>query len=142
MIRRMAGSDLDAVAQIWLESNLDAHGFVQADYWHGKIDEVRKQIANAEVYVYEDGGGVEGFIGLNAGHIAGLFVRQGSRSRGIGARLLGLAKALRDELSLDVYTQNTRALSFYKREGFRVMSEDCDAETGQTEAHMVWEAGK
>ena len=61
MIRRMAGADLDDIAKIWLESNLEAHEFVPADYWRGKFDEVREQIAHAEVYVYEDGGGVEGF---------------------------------------------------------------------------------
>ena len=141
MIRRMAGADLDDIAKIWLESNLEAHGFVPADYWRGKFDEVREQIAHAEVYVYEDGGGVEGFIGLDGSYVEGLFVRQGSRSKGIGARLLGLAKAMREELALDVYVQNFRAREFYEREGFRVLSEGTDVQTGQAEVRMVWEAG-
>ena len=73
--------------------------------------------------------------------MAGLFVRQGSRSKGIGARLLGLAKAMREELALDVYVQNSRAREFYEREGFRVLSEGTNAQTGQAEVRMVWEAG-
>ena len=35
MIRRMTAADAGAVADIWLEASLDAHGFIPADYWRG-----------------------------------------------------------------------------------------------------------
>ena len=89
MIRRMTAADAGAVADIWLAANLDAHGFIPADYWRGCHSAVREAIAGAEVYVYEGPEGIEGFIGLEGEHIAGLFVRAGSRGRGIGRAMLG-----------------------------------------------------
>ena len=33
MIRKMKPADLDAIMEIWLSSNLDAHSFVGRQYW-------------------------------------------------------------------------------------------------------------
>ena len=109
MIRRMTAADAGAVADIWLAANLDAHGFIPAEYWRGCQSAVREAIAGAEVYVYEGPEGIEGFIGLEGEHIAGLFVRSGSRSRGLGHALLEAARAGRAGLSLSVYEKNAPA---------------------------------
>ena len=138
MVRLMAAADAGAVADIWLAANLDAHGFIPADYWRGCHSAVSEAIAGAEVYVYEGPEGIEGFIGLEGAHIAGLFVRAGSRGRGIGRALLGPAKAGRDELSLPVYEKNAPARRFYEREGFRLAGRGVDGNTGETELAMVW----
>lgn len=138
MIRRMAAADLDAVAGIWLSANLDAHSFIPAGYWEGNYEKVKAAIAEAECYVYEDAGGVEGFVGLSGDRVEGLFVAAPARSRGIGARLLGLAKALRPRLELNVYAQNARAVAFYEREGFTIASKGVDDATGQADCLMVW----
>lgn len=37
MIRRMEPSDIEAVAEIWLAANLDAHSFIPADYWRANF---------------------------------------------------------------------------------------------------------
>ena len=107
MIRRMTAADAGAVADIWLAANLDAHGFIPADYWRGCHSAVSEAIAGAEVYVYEGPEGIEGFIGLEGEHIAGLFVRSGSRSRGLGHALLEAARAGRAG-SASRYTRRTR----------------------------------
>lgn len=138
MIRRMTAADAGAVADIWLAANLDAHGFIPADYWRGCHSAVSEAIAGAEVYVYEGPEGIEGFIGLEGAHIAGLFVRAGSRGRGIGRALLGPAKAGRDELSLSVYEKNAPARRFYEREGFRAAGRGLDGNTGEAELAMIW----
>ena len=44
MIRNMEPSDLDAVLDIWLESNLQAHPFVPAGYWRDNLEMVREQL--------------------------------------------------------------------------------------------------
>ena len=138
MIRRMTAADAGAVADIWLEASLDAHGFIPADYWRGCHSAVREAIAGAEVYVYEGPEGIEGFIGLEGAHIAGLFVRAGSRGRGIGRALLGPAKAGRAGHRHSVYEKNAPARRFYEREGFRHAGRGVDGNTGETELAMIW----
>ena len=138
MVRRMAAEEAGTAADIWLEANLDAHGFIPADYWRGCQSAVREAIAASEAYVYEGPEGIEGFIGLEGEHIAGLFVRSGSRSRGLGHALLEAARAGRAGLSLSVYEKNAPARRFYEREGFRAAGRGLDGNTGETELAMVW----
>ena len=99
---------------------------------------MREAIAGAEVYVYEGPEGIEGFIGLEGEHIAGLFVRSGSRSRGLGHALLETARAGRAGLSLSVYEKNAPARRFYEREGFRFAGRGLDGNTGEAELAMIW----
>ena len=63
-------------------------------------------------------GEILGFLGLEGDYIAGIFVRHGAQSRGVGKKLLDRAKEGRGRLSLRVYEKNTRAAAFYRRGGF------------------------
>lgn len=141
MIRNFILDDLDAVAGIWLSSNLQAHAFIPAEYWRGNLESVKQQLPGAEVYVWEDpaDGEIKGFIGLAGDYIAGIFVREDSRSKGLGLALLDHVKVLKERLSLSVYQENTRALSFYQREGFCICQESVDGDTGAREYFMTWE---
>lgn len=138
MIREMRSADLDAVAAIWLDTNLEAHDFIPARYWQEHFEPVKKMLREAELYVYEDTSGIQGFIGLDGGHIAGLFVRSGARSRGIGRQLLDHVKTSGRPLTLHVYQRNARAVRFYQREGFTVRCESIDESTGEREYLMGW----
>lgn len=138
VIRRMEAADLDAVAEIWLASNLDAHDFIPAEYWRGNFQAVKAQLPEAEVYVCEEDGGLSGFIGLEGEYIAGLFVAKQERSRGVGKQLLDAAKAAHDYLELRVYAENWPAVKFYYREGFTLCSQDVDGSTGADEYLMAW----
>ena len=139
MIRRFRPTDLPRVLAIWLEGNRQAHPFIPDAFWLGQLPAVRAALPAADVYVYTDGAGaVQGFIGLQGGHIAGLFVRRAFRSRGVGRRLLGVAKRRCGRCTLGVYAQNTRALRFYLRQGFFVRAVRVDAATGQREVCMAW----
>lgn len=140
MIRTYEQHDSDAVIQIWLEGNIQAHDFVSPDYWRGNSDMVRNALPHAELCVHEDDrtGEVDGFIGLNGDFIEGLFVRESARSSGIGKQLLEHTKELRCALSLHVYRKNARAIRFYTRERFEVVSEGVDAATGEAELTMAW----
>ena len=139
MVRKMRQADLDAVADIWLTANIEAHSFVPEAYWSGHFEMVKELLAQAELYVWEDAAGIQGFIGLEADYIAGLFIRSGARSCGIGKQLLDRAKAGRDRLTLRVYQKNVRAVRFYRREDFAVREESVDESTGEAEYGMLWE---
>ena len=65
-IRAMRAADLEAVSRIWLEGNLQAHGFVAEAYWRGAFGAVREALAQAAVTVAADArtGVVLGFVGM------------------------------------------------------------------------------
>ena len=140
MVRKMRPAEVDAVADIWLETNIEAHSFVPERYWRDHFEAVKGLLAQAELYVYEDEGEVLGFLGLEDGYIAGIFVRSEARSRGTGRQLLEAAKGLYSRLTLRVYQKNRRAADFYRREGFSVREESVDEGTGEAEYWMEWEA--
>lgn len=140
MIRPMETRDLERVMALWLEGNRAAHPFVAPTYWAGQTAAVREQLPIAEVFVYEEAGAVRGFVGLQGDFLAGLFVEAAAQGRGIGRRLLAHAQATHPTLTLSVYRQNTRALAFYQRAGFRLRSEGIDPDTGAPDCLLSWPA--
>ena len=140
MIRTMRPADTERVMQLWLEGNLDAHSFIPAEYWKANAPLVRRLLLQAEVYVYEEGGAIKGFAGMQGDYLAGIFVDCSARSAGIGKQLLDHIKARCARFSLKVYRQNSSAVRFYQREGLALAGESLDEETGQREYTMTWEA--
>lgn len=140
MIRKFETQDLDAVMQIWLQANLDAHAFIPASFWEAHFEMVRDLLSQAELYVHEneDTRQIDGFIGLTENHIEGIFVAKSARSKGIGRVLLEYAKSRKPRLMLSVYQKNERALAFYQREQFTVQSEGIDEDTNEAELQMLW----
>ena len=140
MIRKFESRDLDAVMQIWLHGNLNAHAFIAASFWTEHFEMVRDLLPQAELYVHEDAGTrqIDGFIGLTENHIEGIFVAKSARSKGIGRALLEYAKSRKPRLTLSVYQKNERALAFYRREQFIVQSEGIDEDTNEADIQMLW----
>ena len=140
MIRKFEARDLDAVMQIWLHGNLDAHAFIAASFWTEHFEMVHDLLPQAELYVHENEntGQIDGFIGLTENHIEGIFVAKSARSKGIGRALLEYAKSRRPRLDLSVYQKNERALAFYRREQFIVQSEGIDEDTNEADIQMLW----
>lgn len=140
MIRKFETRDLDAVTQIWLHGNLDAHAFISASFWTEHFEMVRDLLSQAELYVHEneDTRQIDGFIGLTENHIEGIFVAKAARSKGVGKALLEYAKSRKPSLTLSVYQKNERALAFYQREQFTVQSEGIDEDTNEAELQMLW----
>lgn len=142
MIRILCEADIDRVIDIWLDANLKAHYFIPDQYWKSNIDLVKEMLPQAEVYVYENGSQIEGFIGLSDEYIEGIFVREDMQSQGIGKLLLNFVKEKKTELYLNVYQKNTRAIHFYQREGFEIQREGLDEVTGEKDYVMVWQSKK
>lgn len=138
MIRKMQETDIEALAGIWLRTNLQAHHFIPESYWTQRFEAVKAMFSGAELYVCEEEGQPLGFIGLDGDYIAGLFVRSGAQSRGIGRQLLSFVKEQKDQLTLSVYEKNARAVRFYQREGFVLQGTDTDKDTGEKEYRMIW----
>lgn len=137
MIRAFETQDLDKIMEIWLEGNLSAHPFISKTHWEQNFQLVQSILPSAEVYVYEDRGEILGFIGMDGEYIAGIFVSEQRRGKGIGHQLLAEVKG-RKRLSLHVYEKNTGAVAFYQAEGFYIEKSMMEKETGEQEYRMVF----
>ena len=117
MIRKLLNGDIDRVADIWLKTNLKAHYFISNQYWKSNYELVKEMMSQSEVYVYEDDKMIQGFVGLNAEYIEGIFVSDEMQSCGIGKLLLDYVKDKKVNLRLNVYRKNAGAISFTKEKG-------------------------
>lgn len=113
MIRKMKIEELDIVMKIWLETNMQAHDFIDKHYWQQNYKSIKKMLPASSITVYKENDAILGFVGLIDSYIAGLFVNANCQSRGIGKALLDDAKESHYALSLHVYKRNVRAVQFY-----------------------------
>ena len=133
----MKDSELEKVSQIWLDSNLEAHDFIDKNFWLDNYPMVKEQFKTAEIYVDAESE-VKGFVGLQSDYIAGIFVEKSYRNQGIGKKLIDFLKKNHQELSLDVYDKNIRAKQFYEKNGFEVSTQSIERENGEKESRLVW----
>lgn len=139
MIRELRKVDINKVAEIWLDTNIKTHYFISAQYWKSNFELVKELLLQATFYVYEDKQEIQGFIGLSNEYIEGIFVSAEMQSQGIGKILLNYVKGKRNKLILNVYQKNTRAISFYQREGFEIQYSGLDEATGEKDYVMAWQ---
>lgn len=138
MIRRADRADIPVIMGIWLDTNIKAHDFISSYYWKKNYAAVEQMMPDAEVYVYEKQGEIQGFIGLMDNYVAGIFVKEEYHSKGIGKALLDYAKAGKEELVLHVYERNKQAMKFYLREGFVKTREQTEEANQEREYEMRW----
>lgn len=137
IIRKFQLNDLDQVMKIWLESNIQAHPFVEKSYWHEHFSEVREAMQTADVLIAEKDSEILGFAGMQNDYLAGIFVKREYRHQGIGNRLLQTVRNTHPLVTLNVYVANKPAVNFYKHHKFHILKEQID-ETGNLEYVMKW----
>lgn len=138
MIKEFDLTHLDEVMDIWLKTNISAHNFIDKKYWENNFEFVKQVLPTSQVKVFAQDGVIKGFIGVIDNYIAGLFVLEEYQLQGIGKQLLDEAKESFSILHVDVYVQNEKAVMFYKKNGFQVISEKENSDTKQMEYFMVW----
>lgn len=131
--------DLEQLAQIWLNGNLQAHSFIPAQYWKNQFVNIKKMLPEANIFVYRNNEIIIGFLGKLDGYIAGLFVDMNYRKQGVGSRLINYLKQINDKLTLSVYVDNINAVNFYENKDFIIDSVGMDTETDSKEYRMTWE---
>ena len=114
MIRKLEEKDLEEVARIWLDSNIEAHSFISETYWRGNFKIVKEMFLDTEVYIFEKTGEIQGFIGMMDDYIAGIFVKCEARSGGVGKELLDYVKERKPHLTLSVTRKMKRRFGFIK----------------------------
>ena len=142
LLRPARRTDATAIADVWLAAFRETYAFPPA---HSDA-EVREWVRSGllpstDAWVVEVGGEVVGFMALRAAELEQLYVRQPWTGRGIGSRLVALAKARRPEgLALWTFQANAGARRFYERHGF-VAIETTDGATNeerQPDVRYAW----
>lgn len=141
-IRKFIPSDIEAVMKIWYEGNLEAHDFIEKEYWDRNYAYVKKVLLEADVYVYETNGQVVGFVGMNDGYLEGLFVQKDFRALGFGTRLLEYIKEENDYFTLHVFEKNYGAYTFYENRGLMVRGEEVNEDLLEVEYLMYYKKKK
>lgn len=138
MIRKLEKNDINAVMQIWKNENIKTHKFISKEYWESNYNFVKDSLQKAEIYLYIVKEKILGFVGLDNNYIEGIFVNTNNQCNGIGTSLLNKVKEGRNNLTLSVYKKNTKAINFYKKNGFVIISENMDDNTKEIEYTMAW----
>ena len=103
---------------------------------------MKRALPEAEVYVYEINGFVAGFVGVDEGYIAGLFVDREYRGMGIGTKLMDYIKEKYDFFTLHVFENNYGAVTFYENRGLLKKEESVNEDLGEVEYLMYYRRKK
>lgn len=130
--------DLNRLVEIWLNSNIDAHNFIEENYWRSNITYLREELPKSDLYLAEIDNKIVGFMGIMDSYIAGIFIDKDFRSMGLGKKLLQIGKDKYDFLSLNVYVKNENAYKFYLNNDFIVEEKTLDEANNQYEYYMTY----
>jgi ribosomal protein S18 acetylase RimI-like enzyme len=142
-IRRASAADAGEIAEIWLASFKATYAFPPSH----PDDDVRRWVREElvprrETWVaVEPDGTVSGFMALHGDDLDQLYLRPDRTGRGIGSRLVELAKERRPNgLWLYTFQVNRRARAFYERHGFTVehLGDGSGNEEHQPDVRYAW----
>lgn len=140
MIREYRKAEIDILVDIWYQSSLIAHDFIDKDYWKSKREEMKeKYLPMSENYVISKNAEIMGFISMVDNYLAALFIKAKYQGEGHGKELLNFIKKHRKKIQLKVFKKNYKAVNFYLRNGFVIKEELLDEETSEKEFLMEWE---
>ncbi|MGV6994836.1 GNAT family N-acetyltransferase [Desulfovibrio sp. QI0430] len=155
-IRQATACDHAALADLWRRSVEATHHFLPS----GEVERLFHDVRNAYLpgveilWVAElapcgqaapaqhaAGSMLAGFIGCNGAQVEMLFVEPRCFRHGVGGALLEHMRALHPRLTLDVNEQNPQALTFYERQGFKVVGRSALDGQGNPYPllHMEWQ---
>lgn len=143
ILREALPDDLDDLVGVWLRSYdaalpsvRRAHSDAEVRAWFRDI-----VLPSQEVWVAELDSRIVGLLVLNGAELSQLYLDPGWRGRGLGDRLIELAKRLRpDRLELWTFQVNAPAQRFYERHGFAEVDRTDGAlnEENEPDIRYVW----
>lgn len=140
MIKELENYEIDTILDIWLKTNIKAHNFIDKNYWINNYELVKNEyIPNSKTFVYKEHNIIKGFISvMNDSFIGALFILEDYQGKGIGRFLIDYCKNLSPKLELSVYKENTSAVSFYRKCGFKIDKEMQCEDLPNKEYIMKW----
>ena len=140
MIRNYKTKDEEKVLNIWFKASIQSHDFISSEYWQKMLPVVKKYyLPNTDSFVFEDRHQIKAFMSIiDDKHLGALFVDPKFQNKKIGTKLVNFAKRRYPELTLKVFIKNTGAVHFYQKNGFKIIAEQVDEDTKETELLMSW----
>lgn len=141
--RRLTPADMAAASRVFRKA-FDARlpwlaGLHTPDedraFWHSHL------FASCEIWGAERQGELLGVIAFHEGWIDQLYVLPDAQGCGIGSRLLAIATARHDDLSLWTFRRNAGARGFYESRGFVAVRETDGSgnEEGEPDVLYRWQ---
>ncbi|WP_149912877.1 GNAT family N-acetyltransferase [Sphingobacterium cavernae] len=119
-IEKYTDKDREQILNIWEKSVLATHDFLnQTDFEEIKQLVQTFNFNDFEVYCLKQNNQVSGFIGLAEKKIEMLFFSPEYIGKGLGRKLTDFAITELKADKVDVNEQNTNAVKFYKKIGFK-----------------------
>lgn len=138
-IRENKKAEIDTLVDIWYQSSLKAHDFIDKDYWKSQREEMKeKYLPMSETYVISNNTEIVGFISMLDDYMAALFIDANHQGEGHGKELLNYIKERRKKIQLKVYKKNNKSVKFYLRNDFVIKEELLEAQTSEKEFLMEW----
>jgi GNAT superfamily N-acetyltransferase len=140
-LRRARTGDEHQIAAVFAASRRDALPYLrQVHDPDGYPDWVAGLIATSETWVAEEDGRIVAMMVLGAASLDHLYVAPGHQGRGLGTRLLELAREQRPAgIGLWAFQRNGPARDFYERRGFvPVEFTPGDNEEGEPDVRYEW----
>jgi putative acetyltransferase len=142
-LRPYDARDEDAAVALWLRTWQAAYPELdftaRLDWWRARWR--TELLPVAEVVIAESGGTMVGFVTVDPKtlYLDQIVVAPENWRAGVGAALLAEAKRISAAgLDLDVNTDNARAISFYRREGFTIAGHGKNPISGKPVYRMSW----
>ena len=119
-IEKYTDKDREQILNIWEKSVLETHEFLNPT----DFEEIKQLVQtfnfnDFEVYCLKQNDEVAGFIGLAGRKIAMLFLSPEYIGKGLGRKLADFAFSEFKADKVDVNEQNTNAVKFYEKLGFK-----------------------
>lgn len=123
-IRKADQNDYNAIMQVWESAVKATHDFLaEEDFLFFKEKIPVDYLPAVQLFVLTEGD-IKGFIGVSGDMLEMLFIDAGSHGKGYGKTLLNYAIEHLHINKVDVNEQNTQAVGFYEKMGFKQTGRD------------------
>lgn len=119
-IRLAQPKDYPRIMEIWESSVKATHDFLkEEDFNYFKKVIPKDYLPHLEVFLIVKNDEAKGFASVAEGNLEMLFIHNDSRGKGYGKKLYQFMKDKTGLTKVDVNEQNSQAIGFYEKLGFR-----------------------
>ncbi len=131
MIRPFQMKDLSRVLEIWLNSSIEGHPFLNESHFLVSYEEFQKDhLLKSQSTVYELDGEVIGFISIKQTmELSAINIDPKYQNNGFGEKLLDHMKEKFALMYISIFSENTKAFDFLVKNGFEVVETKTDSLT-------------
>jgi len=147
LMRDMVAADLTAMANLWVASWQAAMPHIDFEarraWFVGRMAD--HDNAGARTIIAQCGSDIAGFVVIDpaSGYLDQIAVSPARQGQGVATALLARAKEMSPRhIELDVNRTNARAIRFYEREGFRIVGEGANPNSGAPIYKMQWRSAQ